>query len=164
MFIGVNWQRASARICETVSTNANNLHKIIASLSAFRQVCNDKYATDSLTPWSRIRLEKLPGAQLLKNFPTLYVTRRFVTVFTRALPTRPYPEPDQSNPYHPILSKIHLNIVPPVSGSTWWSLLAYKYFFLYSGGVESKVHSALRLLNGVLYQPRVIMMMEKWVE
>jgi hypothetical protein len=37
----------------------------------------------------------------------------------------PYPEPDQSNPYHPILSlrsylsKIHLNIVhPPMSWSS----------------------------------------------
>jgi hypothetical protein len=30
--------------------------------------------------------------------------------------TGPYPEPDRSSPYHPILSKIHFNIVhPPTS-------------------------------------------------
>jgi hypothetical protein len=40
---------------------------------------------NQLTPWSRVLLGKLPVAQLLKNFPTFYRTRRFVTVFTRAL-------------------------------------------------------------------------------
>jgi hypothetical protein len=30
-------------------------------------------------------LEKLPTVQLLKNFPAFYGTRRFITVFTRAL-------------------------------------------------------------------------------
>jgi hypothetical protein len=29
--------------------------------------------------------------------------------------TGPYPEPDQSNPYHRILFKIHLNIHPPTN-------------------------------------------------
>jgi hypothetical protein len=32
--------------------------------------------------------------------------------------TGPYPEPDQSGPYHPILSKIHFDIVHP---ATPWS-------------------------------------------
>jgi hypothetical protein len=37
--------------------------------------------------------------------------------------TGPYPEPDQSTSYHPILSKIHLNIVhPPTFWSSQWSL------------------------------------------
>jgi hypothetical protein len=49
-------------------------------------------------------LEKLPFAQLLKNFLAFYGTQRFITVFTRALPTGPYSEPDRSNPYHPIQS------------------------------------------------------------
>jgi hypothetical protein len=36
--------------------------------------------------------------------------------------TGPYPEPDRSNPYHPILSKIHFNTVhPPMSWSSQWS-------------------------------------------
>jgi hypothetical protein len=34
-----------------------------------------------------------------------------------------YPEPDQSSPYHPILSKIHFNIIfPPTPKSSQWSL------------------------------------------
>jgi hypothetical protein len=47
-------------------------------------------------------LEKPTVAQLLKNFPIFYGTRRFITVFTRAA-TGPYPEPDESSPYHLIL-------------------------------------------------------------
>jgi len=38
----------------------------------------------SLTPWSRILLEKLTGSQLVKKFSAFYRTRRFVTVFTSA--------------------------------------------------------------------------------
>jgi hypothetical protein len=37
------------------------------------------------TPWSWAILEKPPVVQLLKNIPTFYGTRRFITVFTRAL-------------------------------------------------------------------------------
>jgi hypothetical protein len=37
--------------------------------------------------------------------------------------TGPYPEPDRSNPYHRILSKIHFNTVhSPTSWSSYWSL------------------------------------------
>jgi hypothetical protein len=35
--------------------------------------------------WSWALLEKPPVVQLLKNFPAFYGTRRFITVFTRAL-------------------------------------------------------------------------------
>jgi hypothetical protein len=38
-----------------------------------------------LSPCSWALLEKPPVAQLLKNFPAFYGTRRFITVFTRAL-------------------------------------------------------------------------------
>jgi hypothetical protein len=38
----------------------------------------------SLIPWSRIFLEKLTVAQLIKKFPTFYETRKFIIVFTRA--------------------------------------------------------------------------------
>jgi hypothetical protein len=45
--------------------------------------------------------------------------------------TAPYPEPDQSNQYHSILSKIHFNDVHPcTSWSSQWSLsfwLSHKY-------------------------------------
>jgi hypothetical protein len=37
-----------------------------------------------LPPWSRVLLEKLPGFQLVKKFPTFCGTRRFITSFTSA--------------------------------------------------------------------------------
>jgi hypothetical protein len=37
-----------------------------------------------LIPWSRVRLEKLTGSQIVKKFPTFYGTRRFITAFTNA--------------------------------------------------------------------------------
>jgi hypothetical protein len=36
-----------------------------------------------LHPWNWFLLEKLPVAQLLKNFPIFYGTRRFIILFTR---------------------------------------------------------------------------------
>ena len=36
----------------------------------------------TLTPWSRVLLEKLKSFQLLKKFPAFYGTRRFITAFT----------------------------------------------------------------------------------
>jgi hypothetical protein len=38
-----------------------------------------------ISPYLPEDLEKPPVAQLLKNFPTVYGTRKFVTVLTRAL-------------------------------------------------------------------------------
>jgi hypothetical protein len=40
--------------------------------------------TYSLTPWSRVLLEKLTSFQLVKKFPTFYGIRRFITAFTSA--------------------------------------------------------------------------------
>ena len=37
-----------------------------------------------LTQWSRVLLEKLTGFQLVKKFPAVYGTRRFITAFTSA--------------------------------------------------------------------------------
>ena len=37
-----------------------------------------------LTPWSRVLFEKLASLQLVKKFPPLYGTRRFLTALTRA--------------------------------------------------------------------------------
>jgi hypothetical protein len=39
----------------------------------------------TLTPWSRVLLEKLTGFQLVKKFPTFYETRRFIAAFTNAM-------------------------------------------------------------------------------
>jgi hypothetical protein len=52
---------------------------------------------------------------------------------SQAPSTDPYPEPDQSNLYHPILSKIHFNIVrPPTSWSSQWSPSDFPTSILYA--------------------------------
>jgi hypothetical protein len=38
----------------------------------------------SITPCSRILLERLTGSELVKKFPVLYGTQMFVTAFTSA--------------------------------------------------------------------------------
>jgi len=46
------------------------------------------YCTDTTRylakSYSTVRLEKLPGSQLYKKFPTFYGTRMFITTFTSA--------------------------------------------------------------------------------
>ena len=37
------------------------------------------YWSNLLTPWCRVLLQKLTGLQLVKKFPALYGTRRFIT-------------------------------------------------------------------------------------
>ena len=54
--------------------------------------------TNSLTPWSRVLLEKLTGFQLVKKFPAFCETRKFITAFTSACHLS-LPEPAQSSPY-----------------------------------------------------------------
>jgi hypothetical protein len=66
-----------------------------------------------LTPWNWLLLKKLPVAQLLKNFPTFYDTRKFTTMLI-ITSVGSYPELHQSNQYHPIL--------PPTSRSSYCSL------------------------------------------
>ena len=58
--------------------------------------------THSLTPWSRVLLEKLTGFQLVRKFPALYGTWRFVTAFTSArLLSLSWASSIQSIPPHP---------------------------------------------------------------
>jgi hypothetical protein len=45
---------------------------------------NDFVSYYLLSPWSRVLPEKLKPPKLLKKFPALYGTRRFITAFTRA--------------------------------------------------------------------------------
>jgi hypothetical protein len=71
--------------------------------------------------------------QPLKNFPAFYGTRRFISVFTRALHwSSPSVTPIQS--IRPLLSKIHFNIIHPhTSWSPYWSLsfwLFHQYIFI----------------------------------
>jgi hypothetical protein len=35
-------------------------------------------------PWSKVLLEKLTGSEVVKKFPALFGTQRFITGFTRA--------------------------------------------------------------------------------
>ena len=60
---------------------------------------------NSLTPWSRVLLEKITGSLLVKNFPAFYGTRRFSTAFSS------YPGSDQPSacPQSNFL-KIHFNL------------------------------------------------------
>jgi hypothetical protein len=58
----------------------------------------------SVTPWSRVFLEKLIAAKLVQNFPTFYCTQKFITLLTEDHDTAPYPEPVGSSPYSHTLS------------------------------------------------------------
>jgi hypothetical protein len=71
--------------------------------------------------WSWALLEKLPILQLLKNFPAFYETRKFITVFTRALQrSLSWARPIQSILSH--LSNINFSIVQTsTSWSSQWS-------------------------------------------
>jgi hypothetical protein len=50
-------------------------------------------------------LDKLIVAKPLKNFPAIYETRRFITVFTHRLR---HSEPHESNPHHRITNALNL--------------------------------------------------------
>jgi hypothetical protein len=78
-----------------------------------------KYTLSHSGSWAL--LQKPPVVELLKNFPAFYGTRRFITVFTRALHrSLSWARSIQSTPSH--FSKIHFNVVhPPTSWSSQWS-------------------------------------------
>jgi hypothetical protein len=66
------------------------LHKMLGTSSGVERLDASEEGLRStwllqLTSWSWALLEKQPVEQLLKNSPTFYGTRRFITVFTRAL-------------------------------------------------------------------------------
>jgi hypothetical protein len=52
--------------------------------TAARIVRAKQSENSKITSWSRILLEKLTVPQLVKKFPTLYGTARFIAVCTRA--------------------------------------------------------------------------------
>jgi hypothetical protein len=72
--------------------------------------------------WSWALLENPAIVQLLQNFPAFYGTRRFITMFTKALHWPLFwARSIQSIPSY--LSKIHFNTAnPPTSWSSQWSL------------------------------------------
>jgi hypothetical protein len=71
------------------------------------------YSKTWLTSRSLALLEKPPVTQLLKNFPPFYKTRRFITVFTRALHwSLSWTRSIQSIPHHPIYLRTILYQIP----------------------------------------------------
>jgi hypothetical protein len=84
--------------------------------------------------WSRVLLEKPPVAQLFRNFPTFYRTRRLINMLTRNRHwSLPWARWFQSIPPPPLyLSDIHFSLLsffwknkrrlPPTSVSCQWSL------------------------------------------
>ena len=91
------------------------------------------YFTHSLTPQSRILLEKLTGSQLVKIFPAFYGTRRFITAFTSARRlSLSWAKSIQSIPPHPtswrsILLSYHLHLGFPSCFFPSWFLTTTLY-------------------------------------
>jgi hypothetical protein len=76
--------------------------------------------THSLTPWSRVLLEKLTGFQLVKKFPAFYGNRMFISAFTRVrILFLSWASSIQTIPPHPtswksiLISSSHLSLSLP---------------------------------------------------
>ena len=117
------WRRKACLVYEINRLAAPHTSNIqIGSLTEIR--CVKAKLTSLLTPWSRVLLEKLTASQLVKKFPALYGTRRFITALTRASHlSLSWASSIQSMPPIPLPEKIHLNIIlPSMPGSSKWSL------------------------------------------
>jgi hypothetical protein len=89
----LHWSLSSARSIQSITSHPISLRSILIFL----------VITNYLTPWSWALLEKPIYTQLLKYFPTFYGTRRFITMFTRALHwSLSGARSIQSKPSHPI--------------------------------------------------------------
>jgi hypothetical protein len=129
--------RKVCRTCEHIDINVwlrllrYDIHSYTFSTAPFyfinlpgwthwEQICDRKQVFHVRGERNWALLEKPPVVQLHKNFSIFYGTRRFITVFTRALHLVPILS--EISLFHTIpssLSKIHFNIVhPPTS---WYS-------------------------------------------
>ena len=66
-----------------------------------------------LTPWRRVRLEKLTGLQLVKKFPAFHGTRRFITALTSVRHLSILGQPNLVHIPTSHLLEIHPNIIHP---------------------------------------------------
>jgi hypothetical protein len=72
----------------------------VSSLFGVVNVINiKKVQLTKLSPWSRVLLERISHSAS-QEIPSLYGTRGFIIVFTRA-DTGPYPDPHASSPHLP---------------------------------------------------------------
>jgi len=111
-------------------------HEFYTILRAPWYVLTKRILTYSLTPWCRVLLEKLTGLQLVKRFPAIHGTRRFITALTsvRHL-SLSWASPIQSIYPHPtswksnLILSTHLRLglpsglfpsVPPEESSRMW--------------------------------------------
>ena len=85
------WQPSCSMQTDAYRNIANVLKNQPVSVASGNNHClfQDQYLlnyllTRSLTPCSRVLLEKLTHSQLLKKFPTFYETWWFITAFTSA--------------------------------------------------------------------------------
>ena len=85
------------------------------------EVCSVVILAVRSSPWSRVPPEKLTGPQLLKEFPTIYGTRRFITSYRTA--HNVFPEPDRAGSCPSShFWRNHSNIIlPSTPGSSKWS-------------------------------------------
>ena len=60
------------------------MHFVVSAVNFSLKIVSPFYANLTLTPWSRVLLEKPTATQLVKKFPAFYGTRTFITVFTKA--------------------------------------------------------------------------------
>jgi hypothetical protein len=96
----------------------------------------ERFYWNLLTPCSWTLLEKPPVAQLLMKCPTFYGTRRFITVFTRALHwSLPWSRSIRSIPPHPI----YLRSILVLSSHVYIFLVVS---FLMAFPLKSTMHSS----------------------
>jgi hypothetical protein len=61
------------------------------------------------------------GCAIPQEFSHVFWTRKFITVFTREPSTGPYPEPNESSPYHPTNLRSVLILFSHLPHSSWLS-------------------------------------------
>ena len=123
VFANYNFQKTTSASFQPVSSPPCLAFQTPVNLLSTHRALNATLTyllTYLLTPWCRVLLEKLTGLQLIKNFPSFYGTRRFITALTsvRHL-SLSWASPIQSTYPHPtswrsiLISSTHLRLGLP---------------------------------------------------